>query len=67
MVESTFERFKEKLERTSITEKLDYKTLLIHALRTVETSILSGDKYIIEPALSGSKDLTVSLLRMANV
>jgi len=51
MSESTFERYKEKLERTSITEKLDYKTLLIHALRTVETSILSGETFIIESSI----------------
>jgi len=49
--ESTFERYREKLERTSITEKLDYKTLLIYALRTVETSILSGEPYIIESSI----------------
>lgn len=51
MSESTFERYKEKLERTTITEKLDYKTLLIHALRTVETSILSGETVIIESSI----------------
>jgi len=51
MSETTFERYKEKLERTSITEKLDYKTLLIHALRTVETSILSGETVIIEDSI----------------
>lgn len=51
MSETTFERYKEVLEKTTITEKLDYKTLLIYALRTVETSILSGDKYIIESSI----------------
>ena len=51
MSESTFERYKELLEKTTISEKLDYKTLLIFALRTVETSILSGDKYIIESSI----------------
>lgn len=51
MEESTFERYRDSLERTTITEKLDYKTLLIHALRTVETSILSGDPYIIQSSI----------------
>jgi len=50
-LESTFERYREILEKTTISEKIDYKTLLINALRTVETSILSGDKYIIESSI----------------
>lgn len=50
-LESTFQRYRDILEKTTISEKIDYKTLLIHALRTVETSILSGDKYIIESSI----------------
>ena len=49
---TTFERYRAELDRTTITEKIDYKTLLIHALRTVETSILSGENYIIESSIT---------------
>lgn len=43
---TTFERYKEILERTTITETLDYKSLLINALSSVNTSILEGNSEI---------------------
>lgn len=48
---TTFERYRETLEKRTITEKLDYKTLLLQALQMVEQSILSGDQKIIESAI----------------
>jgi hypothetical protein len=57
---TTFERYKEILERTTITETLDYKSLLINALSSVNVSILEGKAEITNNAIWTLRNLIPS-------
>ena len=49
--ESTFERFQDQLGKPTISEKLDYKTVLISGLNIVQQAILQGIPSVSEAAI----------------
>jgi hypothetical protein len=57
---TTFERYKEILEKTTISEIIDYKSLLINTLSSVNTSILEGNLEITNNAIWTLRNLIPS-------